>query len=326
MGQSDTKTAARPDHDAAAAGPTGGGETLATAPLNHCFVPGSAGRRRRPAISGAWLGLLPYLGFLVLFLIIPVVANLWNTFVSHGRFSLDSISRLLEPQYRDAFLTTISLSLVTAALGGAGGLILAWALNAAEKPRWLRNLVLSYSAVASQLGGVPLAFAFIAAMGVQGVVTRSVLDITGWDLSQTFPLASFAGLVVVYLYFQVPLMAILMLPAFGALKKQWAEAAASLGASPWQYLRDVAFPILWPPVLGALLLLFANSFSAYATAYALAGGRVNLVPILIGFFISGDVLMDESFAAALVTGMIVIIVVTMALRSILERRAGKWLR
>ena len=83
---------------------------------------------------------------------------------------------------------------------------------------------------------------------------------------------------------------------------------------------------MWPPIVGALLLLFANSFSAYATAYALAGGRVNLVPILIGFFISGDVMADESFAAALVTGMIVIVVAAMGLRTLLERRTNKWLR
>lgn len=281
---------------------------------------------RLPGRPGGWLGIVPYVGFLAVFLITPVAANLWTTFVSHGRFTLDSMSRLLQPQYVDAFLTTINLSLATALIGGAFGLVLAWALSAAERPRWLRNLVLSYSAVASQLGGVPLAFAFIAAVGVQGVVTRGILALTGWDLSDAFPLASFAGLVLVYLYFQIPLMAILMLPAFGSLKKEWSEAAASLGATRWQYLRDVAFPLLWPPVLGTLLLLFANSFSAYATAYALAGSGVNLVPILIGFFISGNVMMDEGFAAALVTGMILVIVVTMALRSLLERRASAWLR
>ncbi|MDI3195477.1 ABC transporter permease subunit [Pseudarthrobacter sp. AL07] len=276
--------------------------------------------------AAGWLGVVPYGAFLAIFLIVPVISNIWTTFVSQGRFSLDAMSRLLKPQYLDAFLTTINLSLVTAVLGGVGGLALAWALNAAEKPRWLRNFVLSYSAVASQLGGVPLAFAFIAALGVQGVVTRGFLDVTGWDLSQTFPLASFAGLAIVYLYFQVPLMAILMLPALGSLKQHWSEAAASLGASRWHYVRDVVFPVLWPPILGALLLLFANAFSAYATAYALAGGGVNLVPIMIGFFISGNVMMDEGFAAALVTGMIFIIVVTMTLRALLERRANKWLR
>ncbi len=281
--------------------------------------------RRRLDVAGV-LGLLPFAAVVGVFLLIPIGANIWRTFVPDGRLSLDAVQRLLQPQYLDAFATTINLSLLTAAAGGGLGLVLAWALHAADRPRWLRNLVLSYSAVASQLGGVALAFAFIAAIGVQGVVTQVVRSATGWNLSAAFPLASFSGLAVVYLYFQIPLMAILMLPAFGTVKKEWAEACDSLGATRWQYLRDIAIPIMWPAVLGALLLLFVNSFSAYATAYSLTGGRVNLVPILIGFFISGNVMMDDGFAATLVTGMLAVVLVTMGLRTLLERRGATWLR
>ena len=281
--------------------------------------------RRGGSLAG-WLGALPFLLFLSVFLIAPIATNIWTSFRVDGNFSLDPMARLFEPQYRDAFIQTINLSLLTAGVGGVLGLILAWALATSTRPQWLRNLVLSFSAVASQMGGVALAFAFIAAIGVQGMVTHVVLALTGWDLSASIPLASFWGLALVYLYFQVPLMAILMLPAFGSLKKQWSEAAYSLGASRFRYLRDVALPIMWPPIVGALLLLFANSFSAYATAYALAGGRVNLVPILIGFFTSGNVMTDDSFAAALVTGMIIIVVAAMGLRTMLERRTNKWLR
>ena len=273
-----------------------------------------------------WLGALPLLAFLSVFLIAPIATNIFTSFRVDGQFSLEPMAKLFEPQYRDAFMQTINLSLLTAAVGGVLGFILAWALATGDKPAWLRNLVLSFSAVASQMGGVALAFAFIATLGVQGLATRIILSLTGWNLSENIQLASFFGLALVYLYFQVPLMAILMLPAFGSLKKQWPEAAYSLGASRFRYLMDVALPIMWPPIVGALLLLFANSFSAYATAYALAGGRVNLVPILIGFFISGDVMSDESFAAALVTGMIVIVVAAMGLRTLLERRTNKWLR
>lgn len=282
--------------------------------------------RKVPGTVAGWLGALPLLAFLSVFLIAPIATNVATSFTVDGRFSLESMAKLFEPQYRDAFLQTTNLSLLTAAVGGVLGFILAWALATGEKPGWLRNLVLSFSAVASQMGGVALAFAFIATLGVQGLATRIILSLTGWDLSEDIQLASFAGLALVYLYFQVPLMAILMLPAFGSLKKQWPEAAYSLGASRFRYLMDVALPIMWPPIVGALLLLFANSFSAYATAYALAGGRVNLVPILIGFFISGDVMADESFAAALVTGMIVVVVAAMGLRTLLERRTNKWLR
>lgn len=285
-------------------------------------VKGSSAGRGIPG----WLGAAPLLVFLAVFLVIPIAANILTSFIVDGRFSLSAMALLLEPQYRDAFVQTINLSLLTAGIGGALGFILAWALATGSKPAWLQNLVLSFSAVASQMGGVALAFAFIATLGVQGMATKLILATTGWDLSEDIQLASFLGLALVYLYFQIPLMAILLLPAFGSLKAQWSEAAYSLGATRGRYLKDIALPIMWPPIVGALLLLFANSFGAYATAYALAGGRVNLVPILIGFFISGDVMSDESFAAALVTGMILIVVTAMGLRTLLERRANKWLR
>ncbi|WP_286166858.1 ABC transporter permease subunit [Arthrobacter sp. AQ5-05] len=290
--------------------------------------PSPRGRMRSRGARGipGWVGAAPLLLFLAVFLIIPIAANVVTSFRVDGKFSLAAMAQLLEPQYLDAFIQTINLSLLTAGVGGALGFILAWALATGSKPAWLQNLVLSFSAVASQMGGVALAFAFIATLGVQGLATQLILGLTGWDVSEDVQLASFNGLALVYLYFQVPLMAILLLPAFGSLKKQWPEAAYSLGATRGRYLLDVALPIMWPPIVGSLLLLFANAFGAYATAYALAGGRVNLVPILIGFFISGDVMSDESFAAALVTGMIVIVVTAMGLRTLLERRTNKWLR
>ncbi len=273
-----------------------------------------------------WAGILPYFAFIAIFLVIPVLANFWSSIHQDGRLSFGSLAKLWEPQYRNAFMTSIDLSLLTALVGGACGLILAWALATMKRPRWLRSIVQSFSAVASQSGGVALAFAFIAAIGAQGLVTQLVTALTGSNLSDSIRLTSFFGLAIVYLYFQIPLMAILMVPSLEGIKAEWSEAAASLGASRWQYLRQIALPILLPSIAGSLLLLFANSFSAYATAYALTGGGVNLVPILVGFFISGNVVTDNSFAAALVTGMMVIIIIAMVVRALLLRRSTRWLR
>ncbi|MFC5931222.1 ABC transporter permease [Cryobacterium melibiosiphilum] len=273
------------------------------------------------------LGLLPYFAFITLFLLLPTVANVWTSLHDNtGGWSLASMRRLGEEQYVSAFLNTMALSAVTALLGGALGLVVAWALATLQRPRWLRSIMLSYSVVASQLGGIPLAFAFIAAMGSQGLITLAVYDATGWDLTETFAVSSFWGLVVVYLYFQVPLMAILVLPAIMGIRREWSDSALSLGAGRWRYLIDILLPILSPAIGGAVLLLFANSFSAYATAYALSGGGANLVPILIGFFISGNVLTDQSFGAALATGMMLVIAVAMVLRHLLVRRTTRWLQ
>jgi len=273
-----------------------------------------------------WVGIIPYFVFIAIFLLIPVLANFWSSIHENGKLSGGSLARLWEPQYRDAFVTSINLSLLTALVGGACGLLLAWALATTTRPRWLKSIVQSFSAVASQSGGVALAFSFIAAIGAQGLVTQLIAQATGWNLSGTIKLTSFFGLAIVYLYFQIPLMAILLVPALEGTKTEWAEAAMSLGASRWQYLRQIALPILLPSIAGSLLLLFANSFSAYATAYALTGGGVNLVPILVGFFISGNVVTDNSFAAAMVTGMMVIIIVSMVVRALLLRRSTRWLR
>ncbi|MFB9776636.1 ABC transporter permease [Brevibacterium otitidis] len=268
-------------------------------------------------------GAVPFFAFVTVFLIIPVIANVWAALTPAGQLSTASLTQLAEPQYADAFLMTTNLSLVTALLGGILGLILAWALTVVTRPAWLARLVMSYAALASQSGGVPLAFAFIAALGSQGLVTVLVTDVFPGALDG-FRLDSFWGVALVYLYFQAPLMTVLILPALGALTQQMSEAAKTMGASRLRYLTDIALPILAPSIVGALLLLFANSFSAYATAYALAGGGLNLVPIVIGFFLRGNVMLDESMAAALATGMMLVIIIAMGIRLLIERRSRRW--
>lgn len=275
--------------------------------------------------SGPWLGALPFFAFVTAFLILPIIANLITAFSGPaGGFSLDAMAQAMDSAHRPAFGLTALLSGITALIGAVLGLLLAWALSNARRPGWLNSLVSSFTALASQSGGVSLAYAFIALLGVQGVVTV-FLDRLFPGLTDGFTVTGFTGVTLVYLYFQIPLMTILMLPAMGGLKKSWSEAAASLGATRWDYLRDVVVPVLWPSIVGSCLLLFANAFAAYATAVALAGGSLNLVPVLIGFYISGNVLLNPGLAAALVTWMMVIILVAMGIRLYLTRKSDQWL-
>jgi putative spermidine/putrescine transport system permease protein len=173
-----------------------------------------------------------------------------------------------------------------------------------------------------------LAFAFLATFGFNGLVTVFLHDQLGLD---TFAwggwLYELPGLAVVYTYFQIPLMVIVFLPAIEGLKPQWREACESLGGTAWTYWSRVALPILWPPFLGGTLLLFANAFSAYATAKALISQASPLVPLQIGTFLTSEIVLGQAnLGKALALGMIVIVAITMALYAILQTRTSRWLR
>jgi len=158
-------------------------------------------------------------------------------------------------------------------------------------------------------------------------VITAMLKVFGIDLYRSgFNLYSFAGLTLVYMYFQIPLMVLVILPALDGLKREWREAAENLGATSTQYWRHVAMPVLIPSIMGTMILLFGNAFGAHATAYALTGGLFNLATLLIGQQISGDVLHNPGLGYAVAMGMIIIMAVSILIYSILQRRSERWLR
>ena len=279
-------------------------------------------RRRLPG----WVGLLPFLTVAFLFLIWPAYAVVLQAFQgADGGFTLDNVATATQAQYRSAFLTSGLLSLVTALIGGVLGTLLTYAVSTLERPRFLKSAMSTFSGVASQFGGVPLAFAFVASIGSAGLLT-SLLAKVGIDLYGTgFSLLSFSGLVIVYLYFQIPLMLIIMTPAVEGLRRSWREAADGLGASTFQYWARVGIPLLTPAFIGGVVLLFANAFAAYATAQVLTSGSVNLVPIQIGFFVQGNVFAGQSQVGyALALGMIVVVSIALAINIVLQRRVARW--
>ena len=280
---------------------------------------------KRQRLPG-WVGLLPFLTVAFLFLIWPAYAVVLQAFQgADGGFTLDNVATATQAQYRSAFLTSGLLSLVTALLGGVLGTLLTYAVSTLERPRFLKSAMSTFSGVASQFGGVPLAFAFVASIGSAGLLT-SLLAKIGIDLYGTgFSLLSFSGLVIVYLYFQIPLMLIIMTPAVEGLRRSWREAADGLGASTFQYWARVGIPLLTPAFIGGVVLLFANAFAAYATAQVLTSGSVNLVPIQIGFFVQGNVFAGQSQVGyALALGMIVVVSIALAINIVLQRRVARW--
>ncbi|HVP17490.1 MAG TPA: ABC transporter permease subunit, partial [Spirochaetia bacterium] len=219
----------------------------------------------------AWAGVFPFLLFAIAFMLLPAGTLLVGSFQNpQGRFSLGNIGHLFRPGILHSYLLTVEVSLVTAAGGGLLGFVLAYAVTLGGLPRGVRSFLVTFSGVASNFAGVPLAFAFIATLGRVGLVTVLLKTLFGISLYDAgFNLYSFWGLSLTYLYFQLPLMVLVITPVLDGVKKEWREACENLGASNFQYWRQVALPILLPSLMSAVILLFGNAFGAYATAYAL---------------------------------------------------------
>ncbi|WP_353981045.1 ABC transporter permease subunit [Salinicola endophyticus] len=275
-----------------------------------------------------WLGLVPFALFVLLFLILPVLYLVQGAFQTpQGQFTFDNLRALASPAIANAYSLSIRLSLVSAGLGALFGLLLCYALLHGGLPAWLRHAFTTFSGVASNFAGVPLAFAFIATLGRLGLVTVLLRDLFGINLyASGFSLFSFWGLALTYLYFQLPLMLLIITPAMQGLKREWQEAAESLGASRAQYWRRVALPVLTPSVLSCFMLLFANAFGTLATVVALTGANFPVVPILLFQQIRGNVLYNPNLGFALALGMVVIMVVTNLLYFVLRARAERWQR
>ena len=285
-------------------------------------------RPRRRRVSLAWIGLVPFFVFALAFLFWPSTSLFVGSFQdSQGHFTLDNLQGLAQPSIRNSYWLSIRISAVTALVGGIFGFFLAYAVTLGRLPSWVRSGLVTFSGVASNFAGVPLAFAFISVLGRTGVITAFLKDNFGLNIYQHgFNLYSFAGLSLTYLYFQFPLMVLIMAPALDGLKREWREAAENLGGTTSHYWRYVALPILLPSILGTMILLFGNAFGAYATAFALTGGSLNLVTIQIGAQMRGDVLHNVGLGYALGFGMVVVMAVSIGLYTWLQRRSERWLR
>jgi putative spermidine/putrescine transport system permease protein len=256
----------------------------------------------------AWLGLVPFFLFGIAFEIIPVLTLVRSSLTAKDALTLTNFERALTPMFVESFRNSIQLSAATALLGVVFGTIVAHAI-VTTRNKFVRDAITALADVTTNFGGAPLAFAFIVILGSTGVVTL-ILKAIGINLyPTTFRIYSIQGLMVAYLYFQLPLMILLVIPSLLGLRREWREAAINLGASSLQYWLRVALPILAPSLLGGFLLLFANAFGAYATAWTLTGPDVNLVTVQIAALVRGEVQLDPALADAL--AMLSLLVMTL---------------
>ena len=288
--------------------------------------------KARPAhskFSWAWLGVVPFFLFAFMFLIYPSSTIASGSFIDSNThaFTFQNFVHLLHnPNLIGAYWISIKISLITSLGGGIFGFLLAYSAIRGGLPSFMRSSLMTFCGVASNFAGVPLAFAFIALLSPAGVLTGWLTAMGYNPYFHGFQLYTFWGLSIVYMYFQFPLMVLVIAPAIDGLRKEWLEASENLGASSFQYWRYVAFPILLPSILGTMILLFGNSFGAFATAQALTGGSINLVTIVIGAQLRGDVLGDAGLGYALALGMVVVMAMAITGYTLLQRQTERWLR
>lgn len=269
---------------------------------------------------------MPFLIFCFFLEIVPMSILIRDSFreLGMGAFTLRNYAAITEPLYWHSLRNSIFLSAGTALLGAIwGGLVSAAIVRERGRTqRWLMGII----ATTSNFSGIPLALAFIAVLGASGMITLLIRNIFGFRLyPQHFSLYSWAGLTLVYLYFQIPLMVLLFTPALSRLKPQWQEASAMLGAPSWVYWRRVGLPVMAAPFTAALALLFANALGAYATAWGLSGGKLSLFTIQIAFEVNGDVSFDPGKASAMSLTLALIMACSIVIAQLLARRAQRWL-
>jgi putative spermidine/putrescine transport system permease protein len=313
-----------PETTAVAAAP----EVLASSGARR-FLP-SLARAPKPVRAAArYAALLPFIAYVVYFLAVPLVVIIIGAFKdpTTGAFTTSNIDSAVHGVYLEGFRQSITVSLIAAVIPGIFGLLIAYAIFTAKRAAFLRQIVITASGVFANFGGVPLAFVFIASVGSSALVTTWLHDIGINIYTLGFSLSNVTGMELVYMYFQIPLMVLIILPALEGLRPAWREAAENLGARSWQFWRYVGGPVLMPSFLSCLTLLFGSAFAAYATAEALTGGSIALTSIQIGNLVSGNVLANgTNLGEALALGMVVIIAILMTCYLLLQRRASKWLR
>jgi putative spermidine/putrescine transport system permease protein len=272
---------------------------------------------------GLLLAFAPFLIFCAMFELIPTVALLIGSVGGLQKLSLEWIIKVFtNPIFQRSILNSLLLAVTSSLLGAIIGTAIGYAVTRTRHSR-IRGPLIGLASLSSNAGGISLGFAFITILGSAGMITIFLRQF-GIDLMSFFSIYSVVGLIVVYLYFQVPLMIVLMLPAFAALKDDWAEASASLGGSGRDFWRRVGVPVLMPSVVAGTVLLFASSMGAYATAQALIGSRINLMTIQISILRRGEILYQPAQADAMATVLLAIVALSVLAYHLMQRQAQRW--
>ena len=269
------------------------------------------------------LALVPFLIVAMLYEIVPLITVIVKSFQPDGGtgFTLENyqsvFSKLL---YQKAIINSIKISLTSA----VAGIIIAFlgARAAHQHQGKLNHVFMTVLNMVSNFAGIPLAFAYMILLGNAGLVVNIGKEL-GINALSTYNLYTMNGMSLIYIYFQIPLSTLLLIPAFDGVQKQWKEACTLLGGTPGIFWRKVGIPVLMPSILGTFSVLFANALAAYATIYALMMDNIALLPVQIAGCFTGEVKIRAGLGGALSVLMMAIMVIMILITNGLSRRFQK---
>ena len=281
--------------------------------------------RRKKRFDSDWVRLLPFLLFCLVFEIVPILYMMRGSMLDRNTsaLTLQHYLSLNHPLYINSFVNSIMISGLTAVIGVVFGTFIGYAIYRWPSRR-VQETLITLSDVTTNFAGAPLAFAFVVILGMNGVITQFFLQYFDTKLYPDFSIYSFSGLTLAYVYFQLPLMVLLILPAFAGIKKEWRESAQSLGANNFQFWRYIGVPVLTPSLIAGVTLLFANAFGAYATAYTLVQAKLSLVTLQIGYMIAGEVRKDPAIGMAMAVVSLAIMGLSIGIYQVATTRARRW--
>ena len=269
------------------------------------------------------LALVPFLIVAMLYEIVPLITVIVKSFQPDGGtgFTLENyqsvFSKLL---YQKAIINSIKISLTSA----VAGIIIAFlgARAAHQHQGKLNHVFMTVLNMVSNFAGIPLAFAYMILLGNAGLVVNLGKEL-GISALSTYNLYTMNGMSLIYIYFQIPLSTLLLIPAFDGVQKQWKEACTLLGGTQGTFWRKVGIPVLMPSILGTFSVLFANALAAYATIYALMMDNIALLPVQIAGCFTGEVKIRAGLGGALSVVMMAIMVIMILITNGLSRRFQK---
>ncbi len=268
-----------------------------------------------------YIAFIPFLFIVICYEILPLIQLVCASFIgkTSGNIGLENFIKIFTtPLYQKSIVNSIRISIVSSIIG----IVIAFfaakcCYEASAKVQKRFTMILNMT---SNFAGVPLAFAFMVLMGNTGVLT---LIARNMGINSNFDLYSSQGLMQLYIYFQIPLATLLLLPAFNGIRPQWKEAAEILQAKPLDYWIRIVIPNLMPGILGTLSVLFANALAAYASAYAFVMNNYPLLSLQITSKYKGDVQIDKATGGALAVVLILLMVLATVINNYFTKKSAK---